>query len=73
MPTLDIVVVAARSYTMDQECLDLFDPWERLDTAGSGRHLIEILVAPSCMERYASDGLARSVLWKIKLLGCRDK
>jgi hypothetical protein len=58
MASLDIVVVAARSHTLDQECLDLFDPWERLDFAGGGSHLVEFLVVPSCMEQYASDSLA---------------
>jgi hypothetical protein len=62
MATLNIVVVAARSYTMDQECLDLFDLWERLDAAGSGSHIVEVLVVPSCMDRYASGSLARLTL-----------
>jgi hypothetical protein len=35
MATFDIVVVAAGSHTVDQECLDFFDPWEGLDFAGS--------------------------------------
>jgi hypothetical protein len=41
---LDIVVIAARSYALDQECLDLFDPWERADVAASGCHLAATFV-----------------------------
>ena len=58
--TLDIVVVAAGSYALDQESLDCFDLWERLDAASSRRHLASIWAMP---------GFARSVvriaLWVI--------
>jgi hypothetical protein len=73
MATLNIVVVAAGSHAMDQECLDLFDLWERLDFVGCGSHLVEVLAVPSYIEQIASDGIARSILWKIEFLGCQDK
>ena len=41
---LDIVVIAASSYALDEECLDLFDAWERADIAAAGRHIAAISV-----------------------------
>ena len=44
MAALDIVVIAAGSYALDKECLDLLDSWERADIVASGRHVAAILV-----------------------------
>ena len=41
---LDIVVIAASSYALDEECLDLFDAWERADIAAAGRHIAAISI-----------------------------
>ena len=46
MATFDIVVVAAGSYALDQESLDCFDLWERLDAASSRRHLAAVRAMP---------------------------
>ena len=54
MATFDIVVIAAGPYTLDQECLDLLDPREGCDIAGSRRHL----ALPNFVKQLASESFA---------------
>ena len=73
MTAFDIVVVSTRSYTLDQESLDLLDPREGDDIAVGGRHLAKVLVSRLRQSSNAFLVLVCKINFAFKLLFGREE